>query len=175
MIWRDDDEIKLTPRERAFVNAWLGEGHGNASLSARLAGYAESGSHVQGARLLRRANVQAEIDRRWQAEVMTTNEVLSRLARQARASIALFLDDDGRLDRTRLLEHGDLVRALVPTEHGYRVELHDAQAALELIGKSMLLFGDKRVVMNPDGSALLPLDKLVDALRAADEVLAGDP
>ena len=56
--WVWGKSSKLTPRERLFIHAFLGEARGNASLAARLAGYS-NGKH--GSMLLARPRVRAAI------------------------------------------------------------------------------------------------------------------
>ena len=52
----------MKERQKRFVDAYIQTG--NAALSARQAGYSPKTSAVQGARMLRNANVQAEIEKR---------------------------------------------------------------------------------------------------------------
>ena len=53
---------KLTERQRRFVDAYIQTG--NASESARQAGYSQKGADVTGTKLLVNTSVRAEIDRR---------------------------------------------------------------------------------------------------------------
>lgn len=87
----------LNPRERRFMDAYLGGARGNATKAARLAGYAGSTDvlKVQGSRLLTKANVRAAIDRRLARDarptVLAADErdiLLSEIARSAAVPIA---------------------------------------------------------------------------------------
>ena len=80
----------LNPRERRFVDAYLGGAGGNATRAAREAGYSGSSEvlKVQGSRLLTRANVRAAIDqhltRDARSQVLAADErdiLLSQIAR----------------------------------------------------------------------------------------------
>lgn len=76
---------------------------------------------------------------------MGADEVLSRLAEQARSSIAdvITVDERGwRLDLAKVQANGHLVKRIRETREGPDVELHDAQAALSLLGKHLGLFVD---------------------------------
>jgi phage terminase small subunit len=87
---------RSNPRERRFVDAYLGAARGNATKAARIAGYA-GGSEVlkvQGSRLLTRANVRRAIDehlaRDGRAEILKADErdiLLSQIARSASVPI----------------------------------------------------------------------------------------
>ena len=152
---------QLTGLQRAFIDAWFGEAHFNATEAARLAGYSggddpEREREVwasQGSRTLRNVKVQEEIDQRWAAHGITPNEVMARLAEQSRATIEDFVDviEPGRvailnLDKAKQRGKLHLVKKLYWTEQGPRLELHDAQRATELIGKTMGLFVDRQQV-----------------------------
>ena len=52
----------MTPKQVAFVQHYCSNGQ-NATQAAISAGYAESGAHVEGARLLKNAKVISEIDK----------------------------------------------------------------------------------------------------------------
>jgi phage terminase small subunit len=117
-----------------------------------------------GSRWLRKVEVQTAISEYFKAKQMDVDEVLGRLAEQARASHEPFIQitNDGfvyfdfsnpearqylhlikkiKTKRQRLVEgKGDDVEIW---EHEWvEVELHDQQRALELIGKHLKLFAD---------------------------------
>lgn len=54
-------KASLSPKERAFVVAYLGDAAGNASKASILAGYAPKSAAVTGSRLLRKANIAAHL------------------------------------------------------------------------------------------------------------------
>lgn len=101
-------------------------------------------------RLLTNADVQAEIRRRLIEKHMSADEVLARLADHARGDIKDFLKFyDGVntpfLDLPGANERGllHLVKKLKYNKAGQpEIELYDAQAALQLIGKAHGLFKD---------------------------------
>ncbi|MBP7084122.1 MAG: terminase small subunit [Giesbergeria sp.] len=52
---------QLTPRQQAFCALYVGAARRNAALAARMAGYAESSSHVTGCQLLQKPKVAATV------------------------------------------------------------------------------------------------------------------
>ena len=79
----------LTYKQRAFVNAYLGEARGNATKAAQIAGY--KSPMQEGYRQLRKAEISAEISARLDELAMPTEEMLGILASQARGSLESFL------------------------------------------------------------------------------------
>ncbi len=135
----------------AFLNTW------NATEAARQAHYKHP--DVQGPRLLGNVSIKAAIEQRIKEKAMDADEVLARLAEQARANIADFVDVDERpiLDKNKnvvgyadtvrlkwdvIQARGHLVKSIIPTESGVRLELHDGQTALIKIGTHLQLFRD---------------------------------
>ena len=145
----------LSPKRRRFVEAYLATW--NASEAARQAGYAKADR--QGPRLLRFVEVQAAISQRLKESAMQADEVLNRLADQAKVNIADFVteseftpvDKDGnplepmqmiQLDWDAIRKYGHLIKSIKMTANGPAIELHDGQKALELIGRHLALFTD---------------------------------
>ena len=108
------DEKRLTPKQEAFVAAYLGGAHGNATGAARAAGYKkpEGSGHEN----LQKPEVRARIDAELQARAMSQYEVLDELTTVAR------------------VEWNVLARA---KELGSKVK------ALELLGKYHQLWTDR--------------------------------
>ena len=59
-----DEGVRLDTREQAFVDAYLGEAHGDGSKAAIASGYADGSARQRAHKLLRRPRVAAEILRR---------------------------------------------------------------------------------------------------------------
>ena len=150
--------MALSNKRRVFVDEYLK--CWNATEAARLAGYKHP--NKQGPRLLVNVGIQDEIKRRLDEKAMSADEVLTRLADMARASIEGFLKfpQKGRkpaLDLKQAQESGllHLVKKLKYNTRGQiEVELHDAQAALQLIGRHHNLFKDQIQTLNVDLSQL---------------------
>jgi hypothetical protein len=74
---------------------------------------------------------------------MSANEVLDRLAEQARAAYSAYLTVDG-VDLQRMVDDGKahLIKGIKDTQYGRVIEFHDAQTALVTIGKHHKLWTD---------------------------------
>jgi hypothetical protein len=132
----------MTGRQRVFVEEYLR--CWKAKEAALRAGYSEKNAANMGSLLLKRADVKGMIRERLAAEAMATEEVLARLAEQARGNLGEFLvieEVDGReqvrFDWARLVREGKghLLRAV--TMNGARIEFYDAQAALLFLAKQL--------------------------------------
>ena len=136
----------MNNRQRVFIEEYLR--CWNASEAARRAGY-KGKANVTGARLLANVSISAEISRRLQELQMGTDEVLIRLTRQARGSMADFLDTEtSQIDLARAERAGmlDLIKSFKHSTgkvETVSIELYDAQAALALVGRAHKLFVDR--------------------------------
>lgn len=157
---------RLTGKQRAFVNAWFGEAQFNGTEAARLAGYSGGDDPKQerdvwaahASRTLRNVKVQQEIARRWAKHGMSAEEVLSRLSDQARASIGEFLalteDGEWYMDLASVQDRGHIIKSIQWTKYGPKIELYDAQGALQLIGRHLGMFTDRIEHTGPEGEPL---------------------
>lgn len=188
----------LTTKQQAFVAHYLI--CWNASEAARRAGYTGQ-ANVVGPRLLANVSIQAAIQERLTELHASADEVLTRITDQARASLEDFVDvaapstdlsgaDDvqdakaiasgWRLNLVKAQQLGKLhlLKKLKSGQWGPEIELHDAQAALTLLGKHHGLFIERNeTTVDFLGDAATTLDrKLVPrdaASPAADS--AGEP
>jgi hypothetical protein len=151
--------MALTAKRQAFVDAYLTTW--NASEAARVAGYAAPGQ--QGHRLLKDVEISEEIQRRVADRAMTADEVLIRLAAQARGSMDDFVSfREGvklpLLDLEKAHQAGKfgLVKKLKYTDQGgIEFELYDAQAALVQLGKVHKLFVEKQELTGEGGGPVV--------------------
>lgn len=132
----------LSVKERAWVDAYLACGM-NQTAASRSMGYKAPEMH--GLRMSKNVGVPEAIAERIKAGAMQADEVLYRLAQHARGSLADVLDPEEPATIAAVLESPrvHLVKSVAETRHGIRVEMYDAQAALEKIGKALGLFGAK--------------------------------
>lgn len=183
--------MALTNKQQAFIEEYLQDF--NATRAAQRAGYRGNLNSLacMGHELLRNPNIEAIVRRRLQEKAMCADEVLMRLAEQARADIGDFLrrrEDDGpllvdlehaeRLGKLHLVKklkhrsfhhynrHGEVERIDVHAE----IELHDAQKALELLGKHHGLFKEK--VEHSGGLELTVDDPRDELLRRINRLAA---
>lgn len=140
--------MALTHKRQVFLEGYLQ--CWNATEAARLAGYANPGS--QGSRLLKNVEIQQAIQDRFKKFQLESDEVLYRLALQARGSIHNFLKIEENsfsfdLKKAEEAHSLGLVKKIskTPLEYGTRIdiELYDSQKALELVGKHFGLFTNK--------------------------------
>jgi hypothetical protein len=172
----EPEEIKLTYKQRRFVDAYVGEAKGNGTRAAIIVGYAEKGARVEAHRLLTNANIQAAIKERVSEYAMSPEEVLAEYADIARnASImpliglALrnqngkavsrpyieLLDDDGTLKpEARFIKSVKFTTNAKSEEDSVAIELHDRMAALDRLAKYHGLQPDKHELSGPDGKPI---------------------
>lgn len=163
---------QLSNRYRRFVDLYLEMGF-NATAAARTMGYAHP--NKQGPRLLVNDGIKAAISERLSELAMSAGEVMYRLTEHAAADIrevfTIVQEQHGpaegeaeqrfaRLDLPRLLESGKshLVKSITWTQYGPKIVLHDAQAALKLIGEHHGLFGAKGTADDPIHHAVTIID-----------------
>ena len=127
----------LTDRQQKFVEEYLVDF--NASRSALAAGYAESGAHVEGCRLLKNPKVRKAID-----------------AGQERDAAALQITREWVLERLRLEASGELE----DSSAGARIK------ATELLGKHLGMFTEKHQIESVGPS---PVIQFLPATRRASD------
>lgn len=163
-----------------YLNCFVG------SEAARRAGYTGRPDTIAN-RLLARADVQAQISRRIAERAMTADEVLLRLAEQARASFGDFVsfverpDDEGKvqlvavLDLVKARDAGKLhlVKKATSTRSGLTIELHDAQAALVQLGRYHRLFAERVDVVDWAALSDEQLERIIAGENPADVLAAG--
>lgn len=134
---------KLTAKQRLFIEHYLD--CLNATEAARRAGYKDP--QQAGYENKRKQEIAAEISAGLAERAMPANEVLARLAAQARADIRelYMFDEDGKMSGLRLTRDAPLhlIKSITPTRHGLKIEVHDQQTALQLLGKHHGLFVER--------------------------------
>jgi phage terminase small subunit len=150
------DDDGLTLKQRRFIIAYLGVSNGNATDAARRAGYETDYDTLRsiGSENLTKPNIARVIARMLDEEAMPAREVLARLSRHARSSIADLFDTGGSsrypiFNPAKAFETGGIhgVAAIVPMPDGsVRVEMESRQNALNLLGKYHKLFTDRQEI-----------------------------
>lgn len=149
--------MALSQKQRKFVEeyliCWCG------AEAARRAGYSARGhsAWTNGYRQLKSDDVQALIRQRIAEKAMAADEVLLRLAEQARGEQEAYLREDGTVDLGRLLADGKghLVKATKWDRMGnLLIEFYDAQAALALLGRHLGLLKDQVEHSGPNGGPI---------------------
>lgn len=158
--------MALTAKQQAFIDEYLKSR--NATQAAIAAGYSEKTAYSIGWENLRKPEIAEVISQRVTESAMSAEEVMERLAKQARADIGDFLavgESGVDIDLTYAVQNNltDLIKKLthkktvrtdkddnVTEETFIQIELHDAHAALVDIGRHHALFTDKSITGNYD-------------------------
>lgn len=172
---RKNGVVVLKPRHKVFADTYLTTG--NASASARKAGFAESSARITGSKLLQRADVLEYLRVRGEEiaakesenpEFQLQERVVKELHDMAFANIADFItiDEDGRpqvdfstATREQLKSITSIVSKRktmtsrsgdVVTEDEARFGFADKYRGLELLGKHLGMFkeADQRIVVD---------------------------
>lgn len=166
--------MSLTGKQRAFIEAYLT--HFNATQAAKDAGYQtedENTFAAIGYENLRKPQIREAIDQRLAERAMTANEVLWRLAEQARANMADFVNEFGGVNWQAVQEQGHLVKKTAKTEGekstSERIELYDAQSALDKLARTHNLYKDQSQVINIDVGSLT--DEQLERIAAGEDAL----
>lgn len=147
------DELRLTGRQRAFIEHYLESW--NATDAARQVGYRNP--EKLGPRNLKKPAIIVGITKRMEEQALKANEVLKRLADQARLNASDFFvfEEDPQTGKVVMTDvnweifrsRGHLIKGLKYSRQGKPVlEFYDAQAALEKIGRAMALFVDREEI-----------------------------
>lgn len=162
----------MTPRQQRFVSAYVGEAKFNATKAAEIAGYAQP--RQRGCELKSEPEIAAAIKEHLDAAAMSADEVLMRLADQARADISDFItfEQTGeywRVDLAKAARAGKLhlLKSITFERMGQKIEMVDAQAALVHLGRHHKLFTDKVEQHDPETDA--KIERLLAELGAARE------
>ncbi len=165
-------QTALRRKQIAFVNEYLRNGW-NATQAAIKAGYSKRSARSIGSENLTKPDIREQIDERLRAAAMGANEVLARLAHQARGTIEPFLAKDGRsIDVTSpaakenlpLLKKYKVTHGVTKSGQPWtsvEIELYDAQSALEKIARHLGLFKE---IGDPDRPLNVKLEDM-EAVR----------
>jgi len=147
--------MALRNKQRMFIEAYLQSW--NATQAAIKAGYSEKTAYSIGHENLSKPEIAKEIKRRIDESAMTTDEVLARLAKQARASMEDFVSvivgaNLPQIDWEAAQEAGalDSLKKITIEEGKISFELYDKQAALVHLGKHLGLFKERLDITSDD-------------------------
>jgi phage terminase small subunit len=157
--------MALTNKQKAFAEAYLR--CWSATEAAKVAGYSEKTARAIGSENLTKPDIKALIQERMRQMQISADEILLLLINQARGSIKPFMkiNSQGSLSfdfsTPEALDHMHLIKK-IKCKHSRRIvsrddnaeewedetveiELHDAQNALQLLGRHFGLFDNKFV------------------------------
>lgn len=182
---------ELPERRRRFVREYLHDLNG--TRAAIRTGYAEASAASTASEILRNPKVAAAVDAGLELYAMPAGEIVARLTRIARGSIADVLRlppasyeaaaatmatdgatplpttiDSWALDLVKAQQTGaiDLVESIKDTEHGPSVKMYSAHEALRDLAKIRGLAIDRKEISGPGGGAI-PLQQFTTALETA--------
>lgn len=159
--------MALNNKQEAFVQAYLRTF--NATQAAKDAGYSEKTAYSYGQQLLKNLEIAARVKVELESRAMDAEEVLARLAAQARGDISELIDPATMtLDLKKAQQSGSthLIKKIRQTiitgdekqTEIFEFELYDAQAALVHIGKHLALFKERLDITSGD-EKIIPILK----------------
>ena len=138
--------MALSKNHQNFINEYFLQGmNGTDAYQAVYPKASRESARREASRLLTHVDIQAEISQRLKEKHMSADEVLYRLAEQARGEHSAYLLPNGTVNYGAILENGKghLVHKVKQTKYGNEIEFYDAQAALVHIGKAHGMFADR--------------------------------
>ena len=142
----------LTDKQSVWLNSYLE--CWNGAQAARDAGYESvyQSAHDN----LTNPKMREVIRARLRGQAMSADECLNRLAEQARGDIGDLLGKGGIIDLEAAKDAGltHLIKSISWTKTGLRVDMYDAQRALELIGKGHGIFKERHEHTGEDGGPI---------------------
>lgn len=167
---RNKEDLELTDRQKVFVDHYIVTW--NAQDAALRAGY--SPSYVKDAyELLKDPRIQQIIADRMFGLQGQAEEVVARLWLIARANIAMFFNEEGKLLWDVVHRNGFLIQSIKMGKYGWEIKLHSAQQALNQLCKHYGLVSEHLHVSGGLVIGTFDLTKLNEKELAALEYLVG--
>jgi hypothetical protein len=148
----DGESLKLTAKEQAFIDAYLGKCFLNATRAAIAAGYNPKSAREMGSRLLTKVAIRQRINEELAKNAVPKERILARLARQAEGDFSeMVAEEDGKtiVGLAAAIKNGstDLIQSYNPSTG--QITLYSAQAALLALAKAYGLDGTLGSKQNP--------------------------
>ena len=136
-----------TPEHAKFVSEYFRENMNGTRAYKAVYGQdlSDESAATSAWSLLRNVKIVSAIELRLKEQAMSANEVLSRLAEQARSDHSKYVNDSGNVDFAALKRDGKmhLLKSIADTKYGKRITFYDSQHALVQLGRVHALFTDK--------------------------------
>jgi phage terminase small subunit len=170
--------MALTTKQELFIEEYLK--CFNCTRAALVAGYSPKTAYSIGSENLKKPEIAEVIKQRLNESAMSADEVLMRLAQEARGDMSDFWDipeqgepslnlggerAEGKLHLIKRMKVKTTTRLIADIEtktSEVDFELYDAQAAKTLIGRHHGLFVDKTELTGKGGLPLMDIDKLIE-------------
>ena len=149
--------MALSAKHQQFVEEYLSCFNATRAYQAVYPSVGRLTAASNGYRLLRENPEVAEyVKLRLSEAAMSADEVLMRLAEQARGAHSEYIQEDGTIDIESMVKKGKahLIKKISYTKGRKEYEFHDAQAALIQLGKHHKLFVDRQEVTGKDGGPI---------------------
>lgn len=179
--------MSLTGKQKLFVHQYPIDF--NATQAAIRAGYSQKTAYSIGFENLRKPEIKEAISKVLKEKIMSADEVLTRITHMAQGDIGPYLEttEDGTISvnieqmksdgKAHLLKKVKQRKRVVTTTNERtgvertqtdwvaEIELHDAQAALHMMGKHHKLFVDRTEITDADGKPLIAMEAFEKALE----------
>src|SRR5512135_2687169 len=170
----------LTPKQQAFITAYLGPANFCAQEAARIAGYATPHVDPWDGSLLDNPRVKERIQEGMRKRGMDVDECIARISDIARSNVddVIEVDDtDGglfRLDLKKAKRRGKLhtVESVKYGRNGPEVKMRNSLEALETLAKVHKMFGNETPGATVNVSVNLSHEDKIERLAAALDELA---
>lgn len=149
--------MALSAKHQQFVEEYLRCFNATRAYQAVYPTVGRLTAASNGYRLLREnPEIDEYVQQRLSETAMSKNEVLMRLAEQARGVHNDYIQEDGTIDIAQMVKDGraHLIKKISYTKGRKEYEFHDAQAALVQLGKHHKLFVDRQEVTGKDGGPI---------------------
>jgi phage terminase small subunit len=140
------EDVPLNARQQRFVEEYCA--HFNGTRAAIAAGYSKRSAREIASENLTKPNIARAVKERLDSLVMSAEEATRRLEEMAKADLEPFfvekeIERDGEVIKYMALDltteqakaNFHKIKAIVPTQSGTKIVLHDQQSALETILK----------------------------------------
>ena len=162
--------MALNNKQQLFVDEYLK--CFNATKAALLAGYSENTASEIGYENLRKPQIEDAISKRLKQTAMSADEVLMRLAEQARGEHSKYIVADGTVNISKLVEDNKahLIKEIEETKDGTKkYKFYDAQGALNTLAKHHGLLTDKTEISGANGQPIQH-KVLIEYVNAEDNI-----
>lgn len=149
---------RLSGKQLAWIEAYLGEAKWNATEAAKIAGYKgdRKALGVRGNECVKNSRIQQVIAQRLAESGASTDELIHRWLTITRFDVSDCMDHNGKLDLEKLRAKGlgFLIKGSRPTKEGPVFLLRDPDKAEELLAKHLGTFATQKLKVTHEFASL---------------------
>jgi len=153
---------RLSGKQRAFVEASLGEAKWNATEAASIAGYEgdRQALGVRGAECVKNSRIQQAIAQRLAESGASTAELVHRWLTVTRSDISDCITSAGEVNIRKLQELGlgFLVKGAKPSKEGAVIFLRDPEKAEQMLAQHLGTFAAEKLTVTHEFASLTDSD-----------------